>query len=178
MSRANRDNALGPLVKLAFTLGLLLIAPAVLTADKKEKPDELKARIEQERDPVKRAQFQLRLADLRLEEARKQYDAADDEKGLATLKDMQDLIERVEEGLFATGRDPRKKPKGFKEAEIQLRTMLRRMQDLRLSLPLDLRPPIEDIMKRLAEIQYEFLYGIMRVKQPTTRANPPKEPKP
>lgn len=185
MRRANRKHAsaVRPLAKLVLALGVLLLATAALTGDpgadkKKENPDALKAQIERERDPIKRAQFQLRLADLRLDEARKQYDAADDETGLATLRDMQALIESVEEGLFATGRDPRKKPKGFKDAEIQLRTMQRRLQDLRMSVPVDLRPPIEGIMKRLAEIQEEFLYGIMRVKEPQARATPPKEPKP
>lgn len=165
-------------LRLLFLSVLLLVTLPVLAGDKKkDDPAELKTRIEREQDPVKRAEFQLRLADVRLDEARQHYDAGADDKGLATLKEMQDLVEHVEQGLFGTGRDPRKKPKGFKDSEIKLREMQRRLQDLMMQLPMDERPPIEEIRKRLADIQEEFLYGIMRVKEPQAALQPPKEPK-
>ncbi len=176
----NCEGGLRPVLLPRLLLaGLLVLTLPVLGGDKKkDDPAELKTRIEHEQDPVKRAEFQLRLSSVRLDEAREQYDAGADDKGLATLKQMQGLVEQVEEGLFGTGRDPRKKPKGFKDSEIKLREMQRRLQDLMMQLPVDERPPIEEIRKRLADIQEEFLYGIMRVKEPQAALQPSKEPKP
>lgn len=124
----------------------------------------IQAKLAREQDPVKRAQLQLKLAGLRLDDATRFYRSGDDAKGLAALKEMLGLSEQVEKGLFATGRDPRKKPKGFKDAEIAFRKMHRKLVDLRVTLPVDERPVIEEIIRRIDEMHDEFLYGIMKVK--------------
>lgn len=143
-------------------LALLMIA-AVLAAGAEDRA-QVKAKLAHETDPIRRARAQIRLAELKLEEAAKRYEEGAPETGLAHLQEMLSLVVEAHDQLFGTGRDPRKRPKGFKEAEIKLREISRRLEDLRVALPVDERGEIEKIAARVVEIRDHLLHGIMRVK--------------
>lgn len=140
----------------------LLCAPFVFAADEQA---DLRAHLAQEKDPVRRAHIQLRLAELDLDSATQLYGQGAFDQGLQKLQSMLDLVVKTHDDLFNTGRDPRKKPKGFKETEIKLREFQRRLEDLRLTIPLEDREPIEKIRARVVEIHEQFLNGLMRVKR-------------
>ena len=142
----------------------LRAAGAVPALSLAQNQEQTKAKLDQETDPFDRAKLQIRLAGFALDEARKQYDEASVEKGLKSLQEMLKLVEDAQEQLFGTGNNPRKKPKGFKEAEIKLRELSRRLEDLRLSLPTEERGELEKIAARLVEIRDKLLHGLMSVK--------------
>ena len=146
---------------LAACLLLLLAGPAVA----QDTEAQAKARLAQERDPVKRARLQIRLADFRLDEGRKQYEEGGPEQGLAQLQQMLSLVLEAQDGLFGTGKNPRKRPRGFKEVEIKLRELSRRLEDLRVSIPTEERGEVEKIAGRLLEIRERLLHGLMNVKE-------------
>ncbi len=130
-----------------------------------ESPEKLRARIAAEHDPVQRARLEIRLADMVLDQTCKLYNDNEFEKGETSLKDMLSLAEHAYDDLFSTKRDPRSKPAGFKESEILMRGFLRKLEDLRTTLPFDDRPPVEKALKRVRDMHDDILLGIMRVKK-------------
>lgn len=152
----------GMLACLAALLLFGLCAAAPARGDERE---ELQGKIGRENDPIKKSRLHIRLAELYLDDAGDLYEKGQPEKGQAKLKEMMSLVEQAEEALFGTGRDPRKKPKGFKEAEIKLREFRRRLEDLRLAIPVDERGPLDKAIARVTEIDDRLVRGIMRVKE-------------
>jgi hypothetical protein len=138
---------------------------AVALGSVQETPERLRARIAAERDLVPKARLEIRLADMLLEQSRKQYADGDDDKGEAALNEMMAATEQAYQHLFATHRDPRSKPAGFKDTEIRLREFVRRLEDLRISLALDERPPLDKAIARLRDMHDDLLSGIMRVRK-------------
>jgi hypothetical protein len=128
-------------------------------------PEKLRARIVGERDLVAKARLEIKLTDLLLELSRKQYIEGEDEKGEATLGEMMAACEGAYHDLFATHRDPRSKPAGFKDTEIRLRDFARRLEDLKTALASDERPPVEKAIARLRDMHDDLLSGIMRVRK-------------
>lgn len=141
-----------------FALAVALSLPAA-----PQTAVQLEGKLAQEKDPVKRAALQMRLAEFCLDDARKLYEEGTSEKGLAKLNQMMRWVTGAHDELFATGRDPRKKPKGFKEAEIKLREISRQVEDLKLSMPVDDREQVDEILEKLTEVRDHLLHGIMRV---------------
>jgi hypothetical protein len=144
-----------------------VLAFAAKTND--DTPERLRARISTERDLVQRARLQIRLSDLLLEQMRKQYNEGDDDKAEASLAEMMAACEAAYHDLFATNRDPRSKPAGFKDTEIRMRDFVRRLNDLRTSLATDERPPIDKAVARLRDMHDDLLSGIMRVRKKEER---------
>lgn len=146
----------------AFLL-LLALGGDHLAARPDDTPEKLRALISGERNPVQKAKFEVRLGDLLLERARKEYTADDVDKGLASLTEMMAATEQAYLHLFETHRDPRSGPGAFKDIEILLRTFIRRLDDLQKAQPSEDRPPIEKALKRVREMHDDLLDGIMRI---------------
>ena len=150
------------MMRTILLLSLLVAAPAPAVLD--DTPEQLRAKMAAETDLVHRARLAVKLADLELEAARKQFAEGYPEKGNENLDEMLAHIEQAYTDLFATKRDPRKRPAGFKDIEIKLRAFHRRLDDLESSVPLDERPPLQKVIARIAEIQEDLLNGIMHVR--------------
>lgn len=153
-------------ILVALCTGLWAVAAAILPARAAtaSEQDELKARLSRETDPVKRSKMEVRLAEIDLDAATQLYGQGSFDQGLEKIQSMLGYIEQAHNDLFNTGRDPRKKPKGFKETEIKLREFHRRLEDLRLTIPLEDRAPVDKVLARVVEIHDHFLNGLMRVK--------------
>jgi hypothetical protein len=130
-----------------------------------ETPEKLRARIAIEHDPVQRARLEIRLADMVLDQTCKIYADGDAEKGEAGLKDMMALSEQAYADLFSTKRDPRSKPAGFKDAELLMRQFARKLEDLRHTLSIDDRAPVDKALARVRDMHEDLLLGLMRVKK-------------
>jgi hypothetical protein len=128
-------------------------------------PERLRARIAAEHDPVQRARLEIRLADMVLDQTCKVYADGDVEKGEASLKEMLALSEQAYNDLFSTKRDPRSKPAGFKDAELLMRQFARKLEDLRHTLSIDDRVPVEKALARVRDMHEDLLLGLMRVKK-------------
>lgn len=147
---------------VAAVVLLLFLAAGAAASDDQAK---IKAKLQSEKDPIKRAQLEVRLAEFRLDEAQQNYDGGTPEKGLEQLREMVQLLADAHDRMFDTGRNPRKKPKGFKEAEIKFREIVRRLKDLRLSIPLDEREPLDTMVVQISKMQEHLLDGLMQVKE-------------
>ncbi len=144
----------------------MAVALATGLAGAQEQATELKARLERESDPIRKARLELRLAELALNEGTGLYERGESEKGMGRVEEMLSLVVSAHDRLEATGRDPRKRPSGFKETEIKIREFSRRLEDLRVSLPTEERGGIEKIVARLVELRDHLLHRLMRVKEP------------
>jgi hypothetical protein len=153
--------------RLIFLLPAIALAagPALARSGNDDSPEKLRSRIASEHDPVQRARLEVRLADIVLDQTRKLYGDGDVEKAEASLKDMMSLAEHAYDDLFSTKRDPRSKPAGFKESEIQMRVFARKLEDLRASLPSDDRPPVEKALAKVRDMHEDLLLGLMRVRK-------------
>ena len=150
-------------VRMMLACLLLLVFASWAAAD--DKAARLKERIQRENNPIKRAELQVELAEKTFDEAARLYEKGQSDQGLATLQEMLAMVTEAHDGLFSTGRDPRKKPKGFKKAEIKLRELARKLEDLRVSLPTYDREDVRKVIERVSEMHENLLYGIMRVKE-------------
>ena len=119
-----------------------------------------------EGDLVKKAREDLRLAENALTQARQKYSEGYPEEGQKGVEEMLKQVEQAFTALGETRRDPRKKPGGFKDMELKLRAFIRRLVDLKGSLPQDEREPVEKAITRLHEIDDDLVLGLMHAKHP------------
>src|SRR6185436_16747969 len=117
-----------------------------------------------EGDLVKKAREAIRLAEGELAKARQKYSEGYPEDGEKAVAEVMRLVEQALTWLKETKRDPRKQPAGFKDMEVKLRVYKRRLEDLKTSIPLDEREPIEKAITRMAEINDDLLLGLMNTK--------------
>ena len=149
------------LLALVLTLAAALAAAAAARAAAGDRA-KVEAKLARQYDPIKKARLEVQLAEISFKEARKLYLEGDSESGLEKLKEMLSWSEKAHDRLFKTGRNPRKKPGGFKDAEITLRKLERRLANFRLAVPLQDREEIQKITARLTKLREDLLLGIMR----------------
>jgi hypothetical protein len=118
-----------------------------------------------ERELVRRAKDAVRAAEGELNKARQKYAEGFPEEGEKAVADMMGLLEQAFSWLKETRRHPRRQPAGFKDMEVKLRVYIRRMEDLKTTVPLDERPPLEKAIERMAEINDALLEGLMSGKK-------------
>jgi hypothetical protein len=144
--------------KIATVVFVLFVSLWLVSARADDTPEQLKAKLSTETDPVRKARLAVHLAEIEFEQGRKDFSEG-------ALDQMMAHIELAYSSLIETKRDPRRKPAGFKDMEIKLRTLNRRLDDLRSSLPLDERPPLEKMILRIRDIEDDLLNGLMHTRK-------------
>ena len=109
----------------------------------------------------KRTHKALDNADRMLDAAMKAYKGGDWQKTWTAIEEVRDSVQLAYVSLKETGKDPRKKPRHFKAAEIRTRNLLRNLEDFRLRMGLDERESIEPIRKYIQQVHDDLLEGIM-----------------
>lgn len=109
----------------------------------------------------KRAAKALDNAEKMLRSANKSYKSGDWDKTLAALEEVRESVDLAYTALKETGKDPRRKPKHFKRAEIKTRNVLRNLEDFRLRMSIEDRERIEPIRQRIQDVHDDLLEGIM-----------------
>jgi len=135
--------------------GLLIFVVLCLTAPG------VVASTDSEGDLVKKARENIRLAEIELNQTCQKYNEGYPEDGLKSLGQFMKLVEQAYAWLGETHRDPRKKPAGFKDMELKIRAFIRKLEDLKSSLPQDEREPVEKSIKRLHEIHDDLVMGLL-----------------
>lgn len=82
----------------------------------------------------------------------------------ATSVALREIVESVQlsyDSLMATGKDPSRKPKHFKRAEIRTRELMRRLDDFRAQMSALDRAEIEQTRDAVQKIHDALLEGIM-----------------
>jgi len=122
------------------------------------------AAVKTEPNPGKRSDLALENANRAIDEARAAYQAGDMKKTEAQLNEVRESVEVSLEALESSGKQPRNS-KYYKQAEIKLRQMLRRLAGFRDEMSVEDRKPLEDAATRLQEVHDHLLSEIMSKKR-------------
>jgi hypothetical protein len=133
----------------------VLFAPAagVLHAD-------LKAVLE-ERDLGKRSKLALENAEADLKAVREVYQKGDNPAIAPLVKDLRESIDLAWDSLEGTGKNPRKSPKWFKQAEIETRLLLKKMETLQHDMNFEDRAVLDEAKARLQKVNADLLVELM-----------------
>ena len=140
-------------MKVFLALLALLAAAGSLSADLKKAMAE--ANLE------KRSRLAIESAEAALTAARKAYESGNLPQSQALMDETLASIELADESLRQTGKNPRKKPKHFKHAEMKTRDLLRNIESLENLMSYTDRPVIKKLKARTRKIHEELLAGIM-----------------
>ncbi len=123
--------------------------------------DAVKTEINLER----RSQKALVNADQALDTARKLYQAGELGKVEFALREVQESVELCQTSLRDTGKSPRRSPKYFKNSEIRIRGLLRRLRGFAEQMSFHERGVAEKVVVRVQQVHEELLSGIMSKKK-------------
>ena len=126
----------------------------------KDSEASLTAKLERENNPVKKALIEIRLSRLKLRAATAANDKGEIESALDLLRAYRRHIENAWEFLRNSRRVAHKKSQGFKELEIAIREDQRFLEDMKRSLPLENRAPVEDITGAVSRIRAEDIKAL------------------
>ena len=118
-----------------------------------------------ERDLGKRSKLALDNAGVALKEARAAYLKGDYAAVSAAAREFEDSVVLCWDSLESTGKNPRKSPKWFKRAEIEMRNLLKKLNALQDDLPFQERPMLDQAKMRTQKIHDELLMGLMEGKK-------------
>jgi hypothetical protein len=139
-----------------LTLGL--VAGAAAGADL----DKLRQKLAREPDPANRAKITVAIGEELLQQASRKFKDGADADAESILLDYRQAVHKAYDDLVQSGRDARRKPKGFKHLEIHLRQSRRRLDDMARPLPYENRRPIEEAIKDLEELRLKLLDDLMQ----------------
>lgn len=109
----------------------------------------------------RRSEMALVNADGALDRAREAYGKGEDKVFQAALTEVGESIGLCKQSLDESGKNARKSPKYFKKAEIGIRRLSRRLDNLRIEVSVDDRPAVDPIVTRAHQLQEEILLAIM-----------------
>ena len=140
---------------VALGLGLIF-APGLLPAD-------LKIALN-EKDLGKRSKLALDNAAVALKEAREAYQKGDDKALAAAALEIEESVSLAWDSLESTGKNPRKSPRWFKQAEIETRNLLKKLETLQHDFGFEDRPMLDKAKARLQKVHDDLLTGLMEGK--------------
>jgi hypothetical protein len=134
--------------QLGFAL-LLALACSLAAVAREETVDELKAKVASAK-ASDQPKLCLEIARLQLDSAEKSYQGGQLPQAQELLKDVVDYAQKA-------GDAARQSRKHIKKTEIEVRKMSRRLQDLKPTVDLDSRQPVQDAINRLEHIRTQLL---------------------
>lgn len=109
----------------------------------------------------KRSKLALENADSALKAAREDYRAGDLMDTTAKVNEIIESVDLAYNSLTETGKNPRKSPKYFKQAEMQTREISRRLDDFQREMSYNDRSSLDRVRVRVQEVHDELLTGLM-----------------
>ena len=137
-------------------MAALSTIPALLHADLK--------RVMAEPDLGKRSKLALDNAVEALKATREAYNRGENEKVAADANEILESVNVASDSLKATGKNPRRSPKWFKQAEIATRDLLKKLETLQHDMSFDERNVLDKAKARTQEVHDELLMGLMEGK--------------
>ncbi len=80
------------------------------------------------------------------------------------LAEVRESVEIAENSLRETGKNPRKSPKYFKHAEIETRSLLKRIESFQDEMGVADRPTLDALRTKVQQVHDDLLMGIMEGK--------------
>jgi hypothetical protein len=119
--------------------------------------------VKAERNLEKRSELALDYANSVLEEAKKSYrDAPKDFS--PQMEDVEKAVDLSYRSLQDTGKAARRNPKYFKRAELRIRALLKRLDNLEKEIAMDDRQVVAAATKHIGEVHDQLLLDIMSKK--------------
>ena len=138
-------------------LAALAFAPAgLLRAD-------LKAALN-EHDLGRRSKLALDNAMAAIKTGREAYQQGDNAGLAAAAKEIEDSVDLAWDSLQSTGKNPRNSPKWFKQAEIETRDLLKKLETLQHDLGFEDRPVLDKAKAGVQKVHDDLLLGLMEGK--------------
>ena len=113
----------------------------------------------------KRSELALKYADSALDSARDAYKKGDVEASKAALGEVEAGVKLSYDSLMATGKDPRRSSRPFKDAEKSTRQILRRLESLSDLMSAFDRGMVEPVHGTVSDIHDRLITGIMGKKK-------------
>lgn len=109
----------------------------------------------------KRSKLALENAGAVLKEAREAYRAGNGTDTAAKVKELQDSVELAYTSLTDTGKNPRKSPKYFKQAEMTTRELGRKLDDFQREMSYNDRASLDAVKAKIQQVHDDLLTGLM-----------------
>jgi len=113
----------------------------------------------------KRSELALQFADSELDSARDLYKKGDVDACRSALGEVEAGVQLSYDSLMATGKDPRRNSKPFKDAEKATRQILRRLDSLSDMMSAFDRGAVEPAQHTVSDIHDKLIIGIMGKKK-------------
>jgi hypothetical protein len=131
---------------------VLLIAFADLTGVKSEP------------DLEKRSELALANADRAIDEARDAYTSGNEKAQQAALIEVQESVETSYQALEHSNKPPRRS-KYYKNAELKVRALMRRLTSLREEVGFEARQSVDAVIKKLSDVHDQLINDVMSKKR-------------
>jgi hypothetical protein len=122
------------------------------------------AALKSEPDLEKRSELALAEADQEVDGARKAYSSGDEKATAAALDEVAMAVDVSYDALAHAHTAPRNS-KYYKRAELKVRALIRRLTSFRDEVGVDARPPVENAIKKLSEVNDQLIADIMSKKK-------------
>ncbi len=113
----------------------------------------------------KRSKLALENAGAALKAARAAYNKGDNGQAASAADEVRASVDLAFESLQQTGKNPRSHPKYFKQAEIETRDLLRRLDSFQQEMSYADRPMLDKVKARIQQVHDELLMGLMEGKR-------------
>lgn len=123
------------------------------------------ASVKAEPNLERRARKALENADQALKAAQEAYRNGDAKQTEAAFDELGESVVLANDSLKQTGKNPRRSPRHFKNAEIKTRALLRRLEDFRPQMSPDDRDSLDKAQAAVQKVHDELLTGIMGEKR-------------
>lgn len=120
--------------------------------------------LKSEPDLDRRSELALANSDHAIDAARKAFSDGDDKAVDAALDEVKESVDISYDALEHTNKAPRKS-KYYKNAELKVRALIRRLNSFRDEVSFDARQHVDQVIKRLSDVHDELLEGIMSKKK-------------
>ena len=153
------SRVLAALLFLIVFVGAEGLAP-LLPARRVDSEEDLLARIQREQNRVRKAKYQIRLGQVKFQQAIVAYGRSDFEQGEKLLNDYLERMRESWDTLKTSGRDAVRKPQGFRELDIALRENARLLVDLQHRVPYNDRSPVDHAAQEVDRMRSEVLAAL------------------
>jgi hypothetical protein len=117
-----------------------------------------------EHDLGKRSKLALENAGAAIKTAREAYQQGDNTAVTAAAREIQESVDLAWDSLESTGKNPRKSPRWFKQAEIETRNLLKKLETLQHDMSFEDRTVLDNAKAHLQKVHDDLLTGLMEGK--------------
>jgi hypothetical protein len=163
------------LVRRRFWVAVFVVALVVGVVTAQDRTAELRARFQNEPDPVRKARLVEPLANAEFRDIHAKIDAGDLEAAAEIAGRVRDEAAASKKALDAKSRDVEAHPDGYKQLQISVRESIRRLDDVMVSLAKDDQKPLAEVRAELETLDREMIHQLFP-KRPEAKPAPAPAP--